>query len=280
MKDSGLVDQFLYQAMNVVNQIRSYGDDLINQKVFEKIHRSLPRKFDAIEESKDLTIHFIDELMGSLLSHESRMNRNINSSLDNSFRSKVSFGRGRGTSNYRERGRGKSIDRCVTTNQEDRTNQSIQSLNKGCGRNTFQHPSSWFDKSQIQCHYFKRFDHSTSECRKKQEEIENNSANYSDISHNNLGSLFITCNVSQESSSDIWFLDSGCSNHMTRNKDLFTSLDDSIQFEVNLGNDSKVPIMGKGVINVLTKNGERRLILDVYFMPRLKHNLMSVGQIL
>ena len=91
MKDSNSLDQFLNQVMNVVNQISSYGDDLTDQKVVEKILHCLPRKFDAIvvaiEESKDLTILSIDELMGSLLSHESRMNRNKNSSLENSFRS-------------------------------------------------------------------------------------------------------------------------------------------------------------------------------------------------
>ena len=123
MKDSDSVDQFLNQVMNVVNQIRSYGDDLIDQKVVEKILRSLPRKFDvivvAIEESKDLTILSIDELMGSLLSHESRMNRNNNSSLENAFRLQGSFGRVRGRSNYRGRGRGRSIDGHGSPNQEE-----------------------------------------------------------------------------------------------------------------------------------------------------------------
>ena len=37
--------------------------------------------------------------------------------------------------------------------------------------------------------------------------------------------------------------------------------------------------MGKGVINILTKNGGKRYIPDVYFVPGLKHNLMSVGQL-
>ena len=56
MKDSDSIDQFLNQVMNVVNQIRSYGDDFTDQKIVQKILRSLPRKFDAIvvaiEESK------------------------------------------------------------------------------------------------------------------------------------------------------------------------------------------------------------------------------------
>ena len=91
------------------------------------------------------------------------------------------------------------------------------------------------------------------ECRKTQEDIEKNSANYSNVSDNNSGRLFITCNFSQESSSNLWLLDSGCSNHMNRNKDLFASLDYSVKSKVNMRNYSKVFVMGKGVINVFTK---------------------------
>ena len=93
------------------------------------------------------------------------MNRNKNSSLENAFRSHVSFSRGRGRSNNRGRGRGRSIDGRGSPNQEERTNQSIQSLNRGRGRSSFQHSSSRFDKSQIQCHYCKRFGHIASEYR-------------------------------------------------------------------------------------------------------------------
>ena len=109
------------------------------------------------------------------------MKINNNSSLENAFRSQVSFGRGRGRSNYRGRGRGRSIDGCGSPNKKERINQSIQSLNRGCGRSSFQHPSSRFDKSQIQCHYCNRFGHIASECRKKQDEIEKNGANYLDV---------------------------------------------------------------------------------------------------
>lgn len=72
-------------------------------------------------------------------------------------------------------------------------------------------------------------------------------------------------------------MDSGCSNHMRRHKELFASLDDFIKIEVKLGNENKLVVMGKGVIIVLTKNGERRFNPNVYFRCRLKHNLMSVG---
>ena len=92
--------------------------------------------------------------------------------------------------------------------------------------------------------------------------------------------MFLTCNVTQESSKDIWFLDSVCSNHMTINKELFSSLDTSIQSEVKLGNDCKVKANGKGVIVVYAKDGKRRTIHDIYYVPGLMCNLLSVGQLL
>ena len=100
MKDSDSIDLFFAKAMGIVNKIRSYGETLGDQQVEEKILRSLPNKFDsrvaAIEESKDLSLLSIDELMGSLLSHEQRLNRSdTTSSLENAFKTQLSFGRSR-----------------------------------------------------------------------------------------------------------------------------------------------------------------------------------------
>ena len=57
--------------------------------------------------------------------------------------------------------------------------------------------------------------------------------------------LLLACNIAETKSDDIWFLDSGCSNHMTRNIALFSKLDQSVKSQVTLGTDSKVSVMGK-----------------------------------
>ena len=90
--------------------------------------------------------------------------------------------------------------------------------------------------------------------------------------------MFITCHVAQESSSDIWFLDSGCSNHMIRNRDIFESLDTSIKSKLKLGNDNIMEVSGKGTIVVMTNLGKKS-IPNVYFLHSLKCNLISVGQL-
>lgn len=66
---------------------------------------------------------------------------------------------------------------------------------------------------------------------------------------------------------------------MTGNLEMFSTLDENVKSDVTLGNDNKVSVKGKGDVNILTKQGEKKYISDVYFVSGLKHNLMSVGQL-
>ena len=79
MKETESVKDFNSRVAEIVNQIKSYGDTIQKQKLVKKILRSLPQKFDhvvaAIEESKELSVLTIYELMGSLEAHEGRMSR-------------------------------------------------------------------------------------------------------------------------------------------------------------------------------------------------------------
>lgn len=74
----------------------------------------------------------------------------------------------------------------------------------------------------------------------------------------------------------IWFLDSGCSNHMCGNKDLFCDLDSSFRESVKLGNDSSLTVQGKGKVR-MEVNGIVLVIAGVFYVPNLKNNLLSIG---
>ena len=76
----------------------------------------------------------------------------------------------------------------------------------------------------------------------------------------------------------MWYLDSGCSNHMTGNKRLFCVLDEAFRERVKLGNDSSMNVMGKGSIQMLVNNKIHNLD-DVFYIPELKSNLISLGQL-
>lgn len=85
----------------------------------------------------------------------------------------------------------------------------------------------------------------------------------------------VECNVVQARPCDIWYLDSGCNDHMTINIELFSRLDKSVQTKVNVRIAIQVIVLGKGTINILTKQGGQKVMSDVYYVYGLKHNVMS-----
>jgi len=47
---------------------------------------------------------------------------------------------------------------------------------------------------------------------------------------------------------------------------------------VKFGDDSRIEIQGKGSIRFLLKNGDKKVLNNVYFIPDLKSNIISLGQ--
>jgi hypothetical protein len=98
MPESENVDQFMTRVMGILNQIRLISESIPDQNIVEKVLKSLPKKFEmvvtSILKSNDLSNFSTDELMGSLLSHEIRLHLEYES-IENSFKTQLSFNRGR-----------------------------------------------------------------------------------------------------------------------------------------------------------------------------------------
>lgn len=77
---------------------------------------------------------------------------------------------------------------------------------------------------------------------------------------------------------DMWFLDSGCSNNMCGKKEYFSDFDGSFRDSVKLGNNSSMVVMEKGNVR-LQVNGRIQIITGVFYVPKLKTNLLSIGQL-
>ena len=76
----------------------------------------------------------------------------------------------------------------------------------------------------------------------------------------------------------LWYLDNGASNHMTGNRKYFKAIDETITGKVRFGDDSKIDIKGKGSILFESQDGDKKILADVYFIPELKSNIISLGQ--
>lgn len=99
MKETKDIDAFMNRVTTVVNQLKIYVDEIKYQIVVEKAIIYMSTKFEVvvatIEEVRDLTSVKIDELVGSLLSHEARIDKNKDFTLETSFKSHVSISRDR-----------------------------------------------------------------------------------------------------------------------------------------------------------------------------------------
>ncbi|XP_057535290.1 uncharacterized protein LOC130813472 [Amaranthus tricolor] len=101
---------------------------------------------------------------------------------------------------------------------------------------------------RYKCKRCTRHSHFEKDCYFRQKEeanfIENNNSN---------DQLFYTCLNAQEEQNDTWYIDSGCSNHMTGNKNFFITLDENIKSQITLGDGSNQEVFGKGTIVVKKK---------------------------
>jgi hypothetical protein len=292
MTTSENVDQFMTRLMGIVNQIRLTGETITDQRIVEKILISLPKKFEmvvtTILESKDLSIFSTDELIGSLVTHETRLHL-TDESISNSFKTQFSFSRGRGrgrSRGHQGRGRNQSNPHSSGGNRQQYSNQNFQGQKqqqqnqhenfqpqRGRGRRSN-------EKSSIQCYYCKKYGNYESECSKKQADELSGRANVSNHTGETSRGMFLSCHKVEKQPKDLWLLDSGCSNHMTGNKDLLSCIDFSPSFDITLGNDYLVKVQGKGTVPILTKHNVKKDINNVYHVPDLKHNLLSVGQLI
>ena len=77
---------------------------------------------------------------------------------------------------------------------------------------------------------------------------------------------------------NVWYLDNGTSNHMSGNRLFFYELDETILGKVKFGDDSRIDIKGKGYVRFNFNNGEKKVLNNVYYIPGLRINIVSLGQ--
>jgi len=77
----------------------------------------------------------------------------------------------------------------------------------------------------------------------------------------------------------VWVLDTGASNHMTGTRSALTQLDEGVRGTVRFGDGSQVQIHGLGSVVVEGRHQQHKVLTDVYYIPALKSNIISLGQL-
>ena len=89
MKESDTLKDHSTRLSDLVNNMKAHGEEIIDKRIVEKVLISLPERFDSmvavIEETKDLTKVSVQELLSSLKSHEQRLERHSEKSIESAF---------------------------------------------------------------------------------------------------------------------------------------------------------------------------------------------------
>lgn len=103
-------------------------------------------------------------------------------------------------------------------------------------------------------------------------------ANYAQLKEEEKMLLVAHVEMNETRRQDVWFLDSGCSNHMCGDKTLFCDLNKSFRQMVKLGNNTRMAILGKPNVR-LKVNSDIHVVTKVFYVPELKNNLLNIGQL-
>ncbi|XP_039122013.1 uncharacterized protein LOC120258620 [Dioscorea cayenensis subsp. rotundata] len=262
MREAETVDDFATKLTTIVNKIRALGDKVEEAYVLKKLLRAVPSKFiqiaSTIEQFSNLQTMTVEEVIGSLKAHEERLRGFEDEKEEHILLTKAKWKareegevtsnslRGRGGNNWRGRGRGR-------------------------GRSD--------DRSGIEgTHQEKNFDKTKCRSKKKDEEaylVEKQDDDdepallmtevcerLQDMKHAAEEIMLHEMNIKPSVrtkeivyGNNLWYLDTGASNHMTGSRSQFSELDETIVGRVKFGDDSVVNIQGKGTVMFQCQNG-------------------------
>lgn len=152
-----------------------------------------------------------------------------------------------------------------------------------CGKNGHYQSACKTDKNNSvdninnnSCFYCGKFGHFKAQCKFRKNK--NNNKFNSGSSKSN---AFMVSNSSYELHQSMWLVDSGASEHMCRDRALFTSYSSVLQKSVVVGNGAVISALGSGQVAAQVFDGTNWIdttIDNVLYVPELKTNLFSMNR--
>ncbi|WVZ17822.1 hypothetical protein V8G54_010804 [Vigna mungo] len=139
-------------------------------------------------------------------------------------------------------------------------------------------------KRNIECFNCHRYGHYASECYAEKEEQKNGQGKEAYIAQVESDSepiiLMTTTSISSHSQDKLWYLDSGCSIHVTCHRDWLVNFAKTERSMVRFADDSTSKVEGVGDVVIRRRNGSCAILTGVLFVLAIRYNLMSIGQII
>ncbi|RVX20723.1 Retrovirus-related Pol polyprotein from transposon RE1 [Vitis vinifera] len=265
MRESDAVKDYAAQLLSIADKVRLLGKEFSNEKIVQKILVTLPEKYEAtissLENSKDLSTISLTELLHSLEAVEQRRLMRQGDTAEGAFQARMQKNAGH------KNGKMNNNKPC-SNNQKNGVFPPCPHCKK-----TNHSPQKCWWRPNVKCNKCGKQGHVERICKNQQQEETSAAVDYCQEEQ-----LFAATCFANKSTSESWLVDSGCTNHMTNNQDLFRELDRTFISKVRIGNGEYIPVKGKGTVAIESQTG-LKLIYDVLFVPDIDQNLLSVGQL-
>ncbi|KAG7586435.1 Zinc finger CCHC-type [Arabidopsis thaliana x Arabidopsis arenosa] len=282
MKETESIDEFAGKLSEIATKAAALGEKINETKLVKKFLGSVPRKkyihiVASLEQVLDLKKTGFEDIVGRLKTYEERVLDEEEEPIadqgklmyanheSQSYQGSYGGGRGRG-GRYSQGGRGRGRFNNQQNGRQER------------------------DRSKVVCYRCDKLGHFASNCPDRLLKLQEAQENRDDETHEaeelmvhevvylNEKNVRPSNFETQEDGKNVWYLDNGASNHMSGNKEFFSKLDETVTGKVRFGDDSKIDIKGKGSVLFVSKNKDKKILADVYFIPDLKSNIISLGQ--
>lgn len=297
MKEDEQIDDFSMKLTGIATNIRALGEKLEESYVVKKFFRAVPNKFlqivSTMEQFGNMETLTVEEVVGSLKAHEERTKGMYETSGGQSSGGQLLLTEEEWSKKEKEEGK-----LLLTREEWMKRNER----NRGDGMSNWKGRSGGRDRSRLRCFNCFGYGHFAADCKKpkktrevRQEanmvQIEDEESALLLAKHTEENKNLVLLNEKEVVprlnhkgdkkgvESSVWYLDNGASNHMTGDKAKFRELNEKITGQVKFGDGSMVTIEGKGSIALKCKNGEERILKEVYYIPTLCSNIISIGQL-
>ncbi|CAN6715608.1 unnamed protein product [Malus baccata var. baccata] len=254
MRDDESISVYLTKLFDLINQMRSYEEELSRERIVQKLLISLPSAYDSIcsviEHSRDIDVIEVQEVVASL--------KSFAQSLSILLEIKEIDIKRIGSPKYKN------------WNQKSVYQSGKQIVAAEGGRNPCKHCDKYhyrecFLKGKPKCHCCGKIGHIARDCNTKKNAQGVQQLNFAAQVPATTTMFYVSNEVAKKSIEDVWYVDSGCSNHMTGREDVLIDIDRSITAKVEMGTGQLVDVIGKGSLVVDTKMG-KRYIHEVMFV--------------
>ncbi|XP_050914861.1 uncharacterized protein LOC127129779 [Lathyrus oleraceus] len=277
------ITSYASKVQKLVHLMKGYGVTLINNMIVEKLIRTLTSHFDhgivTIQKYNNLETLKLEDLVGSLEVHEIRIveRKGVQDSIQEL--QAQSWKKSGGSNKLKGKIDKTHGKKCRSNPHKNKVNDRASESSKRGEGNSYKKYKE--EKKGVQCYNYEKLGHLAKHywyrkdkgSTKGKREGVNISRQHSDVSND---VMVINAITDDHVESNIWFLDSGCSNHMTSQKVWLVDFEESKKSKIKLVDSSSLQAEGTGNIVIQRSNGVKALIKVILYVPGMKCNLLSV----